>query len=232
MRVLDDRVPSHPGPPGRRRLAIAPRRSSRPERERPAMTTSTHSRAADGLAEHIRGALELERTSDGLLPHRLPASAWSQCDDPQLSMAEAQPSGVRLVLRTRARVLELDALRARLGYSGMPLRPGRAVRPAGRRQPRGSRHHHRRQRADARPRHRPARDPQARSGRRASQTCPTATSRSSSGCRTPRSASPSHCDPTRRCTLRRRAHNGSGCTTGARSATARTPTGRRRRGPR
>lgn len=48
----------------------------------------------------LRGALDLERTALGLLPHRLPARARAQCPDGQLAMAEAQPSGVRLVLRT------------------------------------------------------------------------------------------------------------------------------------
>jgi hypothetical protein len=38
-------------------------------------------------------------------------------------MAEAQPSGVRVVIRTAATVVELDALRTRVGYRGMPLRP-------------------------------------------------------------------------------------------------------------
>ena len=32
----------------------------------------------------IRGAIELERTERGLLPHRLPAWARAQTDDPQL----------------------------------------------------------------------------------------------------------------------------------------------------
>ena len=72
--------------------------------------------------ELVRGALELEPTGDGLRPHRLPARARAQADG-QLLMAEAQPSGVRLVLRTRASVVELDTLRTRVGYRGLPLRP-------------------------------------------------------------------------------------------------------------
>jgi hypothetical protein len=44
----------------------------------------------------IRGAQELERTEQGVLPHRLPASARAQSNDPQLLMVEAQPSGVRI----------------------------------------------------------------------------------------------------------------------------------------
>ncbi len=74
-------------------------------------------------AELLRGALELERTERGLLPHRLPAWARAQAADGQLSMAEAQPSGVRLVLRTRATVVELDAVRTTVSYPGAPPRP-------------------------------------------------------------------------------------------------------------
>jgi hypothetical protein len=74
-------------------------------------------------ADLLRGALEWERTGHGLLPHRLPARARAQCADGQLAMAEAQPSGVRLALRTRATVVELDTLRTRVGYRGLPLRP-------------------------------------------------------------------------------------------------------------
>ncbi|MEU3724880.1 GDSL-type esterase/lipase family protein [Streptomyces sp. NPDC031705] len=71
----------------------------------------------------LRGALELERTAHGLLPHRLPARARAQCADGHLAMAEAQPSGVRLVFRTRATAVELDALRTKTSYRGAPPRP-------------------------------------------------------------------------------------------------------------
>jgi lysophospholipase L1-like esterase len=74
-------------------------------------------------ADLVRGALELERTERGVLPHRLPARARAQCPDGQLAMAEAQPSGVRLVFRTRATVVELDTLRTRPAYRGVPPRP-------------------------------------------------------------------------------------------------------------
>jgi hypothetical protein len=73
-------------------------------------------------AELVRGAVELERTDNGLLPHRLPARARAQ-GDRQLAMAEAQPSGVRLAIRTRATVVELDTLRTRVGYRDIPPRP-------------------------------------------------------------------------------------------------------------
>lgn len=71
----------------------------------------------------LRGALELEQTARGLLPHRLPARARAQCSDPQLAMAESQPSGVRLVFHTRATRIELDVLPTRYGYIGAPPRP-------------------------------------------------------------------------------------------------------------
>lgn len=71
----------------------------------------------------LRGAFELEPTAHGLLPHRLPAWARQQCPDPQLMMVEAQPSGVRLVFRTSAILIELDVLATRRVYTGMPARP-------------------------------------------------------------------------------------------------------------
>ncbi|MEU5516703.1 SGNH/GDSL hydrolase family protein [Streptomyces griseoaurantiacus] len=71
----------------------------------------------------VRGALELERTARGVLPHRLPARARAQFSDGQLAMAESQPSGVRLVLRTRATAIELDTLPTKREYVGAPPRP-------------------------------------------------------------------------------------------------------------
>ncbi|MFD8675011.1 GDSL-type esterase/lipase family protein [Streptomyces seoulensis] len=74
-------------------------------------------------ADLVRGALELERTGRGLLPHRLPARARAQCADPQLHMVESQPSGVRLVFRTRATAIELDTVPTKRAYLGAPPRP-------------------------------------------------------------------------------------------------------------
>ena len=71
----------------------------------------------------LRGALDLERTEHGVLPHRLPAWARAQVPDGQLAMAEAQPSGVRLVFRTRATAVELDMLRHQDGATSV-RRPG------------------------------------------------------------------------------------------------------------
>ncbi|MFD5311678.1 GDSL-type esterase/lipase family protein [Streptomyces ardesiacus] len=89
-------------------------------------------------ADLLRGALDLERTERGLLPHRLPARARAQNNDGQLAMAESQPSGVRLALRTRATALELDTLPTKRVYAGAPPRPDGVYellvggRPAGR----------------------------------------------------------------------------------------------------
>lgn len=86
----------------------------------------------------LRGALDAERTEHGLLPHRLPARARAQNTDGQLAMAESQPSGVRLALRTRATALELDTLPTKRVYAGAPPRPDGVYdllvdgRPAGR----------------------------------------------------------------------------------------------------
>ncbi|MFD7256807.1 GDSL-type esterase/lipase family protein [Streptomyces sp. NPDC059874] len=74
-------------------------------------------------AELLRGAIELERTAHGLLPHRLPARARVQNTDGQLAMAESQPSGVRLAFRTGATAVELDTLPTKRVYAGAPPRP-------------------------------------------------------------------------------------------------------------
>ncbi|KUN86819.1 GDSL-type esterase/lipase family protein [Streptomyces griseoruber] len=74
-------------------------------------------------ADLLRGALDVERTEHGVLPHRLPARARAQCSDAQLLMAESQPSGVRLVFRSAATTVELDALPTRRTYVGAPPRP-------------------------------------------------------------------------------------------------------------
>ncbi|TMN16333.1 SGNH/GDSL hydrolase family protein [Pseudoxanthomonas sp. X-1] len=71
----------------------------------------------------LHGVVEIESTALGVVPHRLPAWARAQCGDPQLAMVEAQPSGVRLMFRTRATAVELEALRTRRRYVGLPARP-------------------------------------------------------------------------------------------------------------
>jgi hypothetical protein len=74
-------------------------------------------------ADLLRGALDLEHTRHGLLPHRLPARARAQWTDAQLGMAESQPAGVRLVMRTRATTVELDVLPTKRVHRGAPPRP-------------------------------------------------------------------------------------------------------------
>ncbi|MEU9918580.1 GDSL-type esterase/lipase family protein [Streptomyces sp. NPDC051001] len=75
----------------------------------------------------LRGALDLERTAQGVLPHRLPIRARAQCSDPLFLLAECQPSGVRLVFRTRATFLELDARPTKIAYAGFPSPPADGV---------------------------------------------------------------------------------------------------------
>jgi GDSL-like Lipase/Acylhydrolase family len=75
-------------------------------------------------ANMLRGALDVERTDHGVLPHRLPLPARAQIPDDQLAVAEAQPSGVRVVFRTRARNIHLNVLPTKLAYEGAPPRPG------------------------------------------------------------------------------------------------------------
>ncbi|HYG95451.1 MAG TPA: GDSL-type esterase/lipase family protein [Nocardioides sp.] len=87
------------------------------------MTFEDRGTATPIAPEMLRGAVEVEHTALGLLPHRLPAWARAQCTDPQLAMVEAQPSGVRLVLRTRATVVELETLPTKRVYVGAPGRP-------------------------------------------------------------------------------------------------------------
>ncbi|MBD8061377.1 SGNH/GDSL hydrolase family protein [Oceanitalea stevensii] len=71
----------------------------------------------------LRGVLELEQGAHGVVPHRLPAWARAQCADPQLHLAEGQPAGARLALRTAATAVELDVLPTRYGFRGAPPRP-------------------------------------------------------------------------------------------------------------
>ena len=72
----------------------------------------------------VRGAAEVEETPDGVVVHRLPAAARAQLPDGFVRMCEEQPSGVRLVLRTAARRLELDVRAARTRAVGRPVPEG------------------------------------------------------------------------------------------------------------
>jgi hypothetical protein len=80
-------------------------------------------------ADILRGALDLEYTAHGVRPHRLPGWARAQYTDQQLTFADSEPSGVRLVFRTRATAVELDTVRTRRGYVGAPRAPTPRVPP-------------------------------------------------------------------------------------------------------
>lgn len=71
----------------------------------------------------VHGAVELEPTPRGLLPHRLPGWARARTDEPQLHLVEAQPAGVRLAARTAATRLALEVLPTKRRYAGVPPRP-------------------------------------------------------------------------------------------------------------
>ncbi len=58
----------------------------------------------------LRGALDVERTQAGVMPRRLPAWTKEQYQDPSVHGVTVMPSGVRLVFRTDARVLEFEVL--------------------------------------------------------------------------------------------------------------------------
>ena len=79
----------------------------------------------DGPVE-FRGALDLERRTAGVLPRRLPAWTREQYPDPFMDFVTTMPSGVRLVFRTEADILELDILTVvlHLDDEPEPLPPG------------------------------------------------------------------------------------------------------------
>ncbi|WNB87212.1 hypothetical protein [Cellulomonas sp. ATA003] len=70
------------------------------------------------------GAVECEATPDGVVLHRLPAASRAQLPDDFVRMCEEQPSGVRLVLRTTARRIELDVRATRTRVVGRPVPDG------------------------------------------------------------------------------------------------------------
>lgn len=103
----------------------------RPNGPGPSITTPVE-------AHLLRGALDVERTAHGVLPHRLPARAREQFPDADLAAKEAQPSGVRLAFMTAATAVELDVLPTKTAYRDGPARPDGVYellvdgRPAGR----------------------------------------------------------------------------------------------------
>jgi hypothetical protein len=75
----------------------------------------------DGLA--VRGAVEIERTSRGLLPHRLPAWARLQVPDTFMAQTSAESAGVRLAFRTAATTIELDVSARRMAPDEASILP-------------------------------------------------------------------------------------------------------------
>ncbi|BCW58641.1 SGNH/GDSL hydrolase family protein [Arthrobacter sp. StoSoilB20] len=73
----------------------------------------------DIIVQALRGALDVEHTSGGVVPHRLPRSVDSYHDEETLRINATQPSGVRLAFTTAARCLTLTALSTRRLYPGM-----------------------------------------------------------------------------------------------------------------
>ncbi|MEI3865646.1 GDSL-type esterase/lipase family protein [Microbacterium sp. CCNWLW134] len=74
----------------------------------------------------VLGAVEIEPTERGLRPHRLPRHVRERDADPQLTLMEAQPSGVRLRFVTSATVAALELHTTRVAYRGF-ARPRGAV---------------------------------------------------------------------------------------------------------
>ena len=68
--------------------------------------------------EFVRGAIELESTDRGVRPHRLPRLIRERFADPQLALMEAQPSGVRIAVRTTAVDISLEVHATRITYRG------------------------------------------------------------------------------------------------------------------
>jgi hypothetical protein len=68
---------------------------------------------------YVREVAELEATDRGLRPHRLPRWVREQFPDGQLLAMEAQPSGVRVVLRTAASMVELETHSTWTRYRGL-----------------------------------------------------------------------------------------------------------------
>ncbi|MFC9966767.1 GDSL-type esterase/lipase family protein [Nocardia ignorata] len=68
--------------------------------------------------ELIRGAVELESSERGVRPHRLPRPIRERFADPQLTLMEAQPSGVRVAVRTTSVDIGMHVHATRVSYRG------------------------------------------------------------------------------------------------------------------
>lgn len=67
----------------------------------------------------FHGALEVEATARGVRPHRLPQAVRERDADAQLLGAQAQPSGLRIVVSTAARHVELVVHATRQALGGV-----------------------------------------------------------------------------------------------------------------
>lgn len=70
------------------------------------------------LESLVRGALDLQRTSEGFMPRRLPAWMDAQMPDPGLDMMSRMTAGVRLVFETDSTSVHLDVLETGLQIAG------------------------------------------------------------------------------------------------------------------
>lgn len=71
-------------------------------------------RGVDLSTVHVRGAVEIEQTSRGLLPHRLPMWARAQVPDPFMAQTSAESAGIRLAFRAAATTIELEVSARRM----------------------------------------------------------------------------------------------------------------------
>lgn len=74
-------------------------------------------------ADYVHGAVELEPTERGLMPHRLTAGARQQVNGPVEPKVFSDPSGVRLRLRTRAQHLRLTTWPVKVHIPARPPGP-------------------------------------------------------------------------------------------------------------
>lgn len=69
--------------------------------------------------DFVRGTTEFEPTVRGLKVHRLPPHVRSRDIDPQLTLMDSQPSGVRVAFTTAAAEVTLELHVTRVAYRGM-----------------------------------------------------------------------------------------------------------------
>ncbi|MDO9174257.1 MAG: lipase, partial [Actinomycetota bacterium] len=77
----------------------------------------------EGGPVEVRGALELDRTPDGLLPRRLPAWTRTQLPDVFMNTIVQMTSGVRVAFTTDSSVIELVVHPRTIHTVGSPFLP-------------------------------------------------------------------------------------------------------------